>query len=203
MTERKFSNKELIKHCEKGLDFIAPFLVEEEKGGGVHQQAEILRIAIEALSFSAVPKADYDNAERDAQIGLELSERLERQLREKQADYDKLAAECASMKAALNPQSVPDSVLDVFSDTATYDVYSCGPWSSQNINNTEQVILAALNAMPKPETPATDAAIAEFKAQGADAVLRELVTSDDDDFTDAPAICANVAARCRQSACGG
>jgi len=40
-------------------------------------------------------------------------------------------------------------------------------------------------------------AISDLKSQGADSVLRALITSDDDDFTDAPAICAHVAAQLR------
>ena len=51
--------------------------------------------------------------------------------------------------------------------------------------------------LPPIEIPATDTAIDDFKAQGADMVLPALVTSDDDDFADAPAICANVAANLR------
>jgi len=40
-------------------------------------------------------------------------------------------------------------------------------------------------------------AIREIKAQGVDSVLRALVTSDDDDFTDSPNICAAVARQLR------
>ncbi|MEL1627570.1 hypothetical protein, partial [Klebsiella pneumoniae] len=36
------------------------------------------------------------------------------------------------------------------------------------------------------ETPATDRIVAGIKAEGAEACVRALVTSDDDDFTDAP-----------------
>ncbi|KLP36908.1 hypothetical protein ABF66_14110 [Enterobacter roggenkampii] len=49
-----------------------------------------------------------------------------------------------------------------------------------------------------PETPATDAFLAEVRAQGADECVRQLVISDDDDFSDAPNICAMVAHQLRK-----
>lgn len=48
------------------------------------------------------------------------------------------------------------------------------------------------------ETPATDSFLAEVRAQGADECVRQLVTSDDDDFSDAPNICAMVAHQLRK-----
>ncbi|QLN20063.1 hypothetical protein HVZ29_15045 [Escherichia coli] len=52
----------------------------------------------------------------------------------------------------------------------------------------------------KAETPATDALLAEVRAQGVDECVRQLVVSDDDDFTDAPNICAMVAHQLRKGA---
>ncbi|WP_176691112.1 hypothetical protein [Enterobacter kobei] len=49
-----------------------------------------------------------------------------------------------------------------------------------------------------PETPETDAFLAEVRAQGADECVRQLVISDDDDFSDAPNICAMVAHQLRK-----
>lgn len=53
------------------------------------------------------------------------------------------------------------------------------------------------------ETPATDAALAAIRAdamaEGAEACVRALVTSDDDDFTDAPNICSMVAYQLREA----
>lgn len=48
------------------------------------------------------------------------------------------------------------------------------------------------------ETPATDAFLAEVRAQGAEECVRQLVTSDDDDFSDAPNVCAEVARQFRK-----
>ena len=47
-------------------------------------------------------------------------------------------------------------------------------------------------------TPATDRIVAGIKADGAEACVRALVTSDDDDFADAPNICAMVAYQLRE-----
>ncbi|AWR69429.1 MULTISPECIES: hypothetical protein [Enterobacter cloacae complex] len=48
------------------------------------------------------------------------------------------------------------------------------------------------------KTPATDAFLAEVRAQGADECVRQLVTSDDDDFSDAPNVCAEVVRQFRK-----
>lgn len=48
--------------------------------------------------------------------------------------------------------------------------------------------------------PATDAYLAGIKADGAEACVRALVTSDDEDFIDAPNICAEVARLLREGA---
>ncbi|MBC4256652.1 hypothetical protein H8M44_12395 [Klebsiella pneumoniae] len=52
------------------------------------------------------------------------------------------------------------------------------------------------------ETPVTDRIVARIKAEGAEACVRALVTSDDDDFTDAPNICAMVAYQLRDGGNG-
>ncbi|EML5582173.1 hypothetical protein R9D63_001095 [Klebsiella oxytoca] len=62
-------------------------------------------------------------------------------------------------------------------------------------NKWEKLIVGVLN-----ETPATDRIVAGIKAEGAEACVRALVTSDDDDFADAPNICAMVAFHLREGA---
>ncbi|MGX8815753.1 hypothetical protein [Enterobacter kobei] len=54
------------------------------------------------------------------------------------------------------------------------------------------------DALNNIKTPATDAFLAEVRAQGADECVRQLVISDDDDFSDAPNICAMVAHKLRK-----
>lgn len=49
-----------------------------------------------------------------------------------------------------------------------------------------------------PETPATDSSLAEVRAQGAEECVRQLVISGDDDFSDAPNVCAMVAHQLRK-----
>lgn len=63
----------------------------------------------------------------------------------------------------------------------------------QSICEAEDRVSKALNG-----TPATDRIVAGFKADGAEACVRALVTSDDDDFADAPNICAMVAYQLRE-----
>lgn len=48
------------------------------------------------------------------------------------------------------------------------------------------------------ETPVTDAFLAEVRAQGAEECVRQLVISGDDDFSDAPNVCAMVAHQLRK-----
>ncbi len=52
------------------------------------------------------------------------------------------------------------------------------------------------------ETPAPDRIVSGIKAEGAEVCVRALVTSDDDDFTDAPNICAMVAYQLRDGGNG-
>ncbi|WP_339027850.1 hypothetical protein [Leclercia pneumoniae] len=51
---------------------------------------------------------------------------------------------------------------------------------------------------PQEPTPATDSFLAEVRAQGAEECIRQLVISDDDDFSDAPNVCAMVAHQLRK-----
>lgn len=50
------------------------------------------------------------------------------------------------------------------------------------------------------ETPATDSILDEVRAQGAEECVRQLVISGDDDFSDAPNVCAMVAHQLRKGA---
>ncbi|WP_110877296.1 hypothetical protein [Franconibacter helveticus] len=96
---------------------------------------------------------------------------------------DALAAENAALKAAI--KDVTDSAEEV-----EYEGYFTFVVNPDAVHSGVDLI--------EGETPATDAFIAEQRAQGAEACVKALATSDDDDFTDAPNICANVAAKLRQ-----
>lgn len=77
-----------------------------------------------------------------------------------------LVAENVALKAALSPQDIPDEALEAFGDTAEFDHDSCEAGSWSWVKNDSEVILAVFKAMPKPETPNTDAFTAELRAQG-------------------------------------
>ncbi|MGX8898499.1 hypothetical protein ACWQXT_03035 [Citrobacter werkmanii] len=76
-----------------------------------------------------------------------------------------LAVENAGLKAALNPEVIPDAAVEAFTETAImdHDWNETSEWSW--VENDTDVIRAVLEAI-KPETPATDAFLAEVRAQG-------------------------------------
>lgn len=82
-----------------------------------------------------------------------------------------LAAENAGLKAAFNPEEISEEAVDALQNTAEFDWDSndTGSWSW--IENDTDVIRAVLEAI-KPETPATDAFLAEVRAQIAEEALK-------------------------------
>ncbi|WP_336293574.1 hypothetical protein [Cronobacter dublinensis] len=76
-----------------------------------------------------------------------------------------LAAENAALKSAFNPEVIPEEAVEAFTETVImdHDWDDTGEWSW--VENDTDVIRAVLKAI-KPETPATDAFIAEQRAQG-------------------------------------
>lgn len=96
-----------------------------------------------------------------------------------QMQVEKLAAENAGLKR------FPDQIVSFIGKLG----------SSEIGRDTKEKIEFAAN---KVQTPVTDAFLAEVRAQGADECVRKLVTSDDDDFSDAPNICAMVAYQLRK-----
>lgn len=77
-----------------------------------------------------------------------------------------LAAENAGLKAALNPEAIPDAAVEAFTETAImgHDWNETGEYSW--VENDTDVIRAVLEAI-KPETPATDAFLAQVRASTA------------------------------------
>ncbi|HFQ8410201.1 TPA: hypothetical protein ACGTZJ_001916 [Klebsiella pneumoniae] len=120
--------------------------------------------------------------------------------------FKQLAAENVALKAAFHPSDIPSEWTDVFGDTAVIEHDAAGDNQGHSISwswveNQEEVIKSVLLAVEKGiETPATDRIYAGIKAEGAEACVRALVTSDDDDFSDAPNICAMVAFQLREGA---
>lgn len=110
------------------------------------------------------------------------------------AVIEALLAENVRLKAAMHPESIPDDVLDVFTDTVTYDYESCDAWSWAWVKNTDEVIKAVMNAMHKTETPATSAALAAIEARGVEkfaawASEQESMASDSGDKKEARIYC--------------
>lgn len=85
-----------------------------------------------------------------------------------------LAAENAGLKAALNPEVIPEVAVEAFTETVImdHDWNETSEWSW--VENDTDVIRAVLEAI-KPETPATDAFLAEVRAQGVDSAINTVV----------------------------
>ena len=82
------------------------------------------------------------------------------------SDYQKLVAENEALKSAFNPVEIPEDAVNAFNNTAEFDWDSNESGSWTWVENDTDVIRAVLDAMPKPETPATDSFTAELRAQG-------------------------------------
>ncbi|HHU0779789.1 TPA: hypothetical protein ACT92K_003546 [Enterobacter roggenkampii] len=82
-----------------------------------------------------------------------------------QMQVEKLAAKNAGLKAALNPEVIPEAAVEAFTETVImdHDWNETSEWSW--VENDTDVIRAVLEAI-KPETPDTDAFLAEVRAQG-------------------------------------
>ncbi|WP_194206777.1 hypothetical protein [Superficieibacter sp. 1612_C1] len=77
-----------------------------------------------------------------------------------------LVAENAALKSAFNPKEIPEDAVEAFTETAImdHDWDDTGSWSW--VENDTDVIRAVLAVMASPETPTTDAFIAEQQAIG-------------------------------------
>lgn len=94
-----------------------------------------------------------------------------------QMQVEKLAAENSGLKSALNPEVIPDAAVEAFTETAImdHDWNETSEWSW--VENDTDVIRAVLEAI-KPETPATDAFLAEVRAQGVEMFADNLLCPD-------------------------
>lgn len=102
----------------------------------------------------------------------------------KYEDYSALEARCAALAAELRAVEAIHNEA-VFITDEHYE--QCPP--------EVQKIIKSLAVM---QIPGYQAFLAEVRAQGAEECVRQLVTSDDDDFSDAPNICAMVAQQLRK-----
>lgn len=100
-------------------------------------------------------------------------------------DYAALEARCAALAAE---NAGLKSAIEKHADS----YIMCGYCRTERDGKNDDVC-EVLDSIP-----ATDAFLAEVRAQGADECVRQLVISDDDDFSDAPNICAMVAHQLRK-----
>ncbi|MCO8196343.1 hypothetical protein [Enterobacter hormaechei] len=99
-------------------------------------------------------------------------------------DYAALEARCAALAAELSSVLTDRAVILEDLDNTCFEI------GMQRGEKAE--------AYPTPVVANHDAFLAEVRAQGAEECVRQLVTSDDDDFSDAPNICAMVAQQLRK-----
>lgn len=89
-----------------------------------------------------------------------------------EATFAALAAENAGLKAALRPSDIPSELTDAFGDTAVIEHDATGDNQGHSVSwswvgNQEEVIKSVLLAVDGSiKTPATDAFLAEVRAQG-------------------------------------
>lgn len=120
----------------------------------------------------------------------ELQEQLENAQREfrsaditmqnLEAKCEKLAAENSGLKAALRPSDIPSEWTDAFGDTAVIEHDATGDNQGHSVSwswvgNQEEVIKSVLLAVDGSiKTPATEAFLAEVRAQARNELIDEL-----------------------------
>ncbi|EGD7221197.1 hypothetical protein JMA60_004114 [Shigella flexneri] len=108
----------------------------------------------------------------DLKVNETNAEYLVRKFAEAEAKCAALAAENTGLKAALNHEVIPDTAVEAFNETAIidHDWNDTSEWSW--VENDTDVIRAVLEAI-KPETPATDAFLAEIERKA----IRKFINS--------------------------
>ncbi|TXE41392.1 hypothetical protein FOT61_11400 [Serratia marcescens] len=119
----------------------------------------------EVLTYEAL-KEKCDRLEKINDQTLQVKLTMAETIKELTDRVNALAVENQALKAAMHPEFIPDEVLIVFGDTAKYGYDSCDAGGWAWVENDDEVIKAVFGAMPKPETPATDTALADVQAQG-------------------------------------
>ncbi|ENR8887630.1 hypothetical protein ACEXEL_000254 [Citrobacter koseri] len=114
-----------------------------------------------------------DAAEQANKLAQEATEKLVQ-------ERDALAAENAALKAVLRPSDIPSEWTDAFGDTAVIEHDATGDNQGHSVSwswvgNQEEVIKSVLLAVDGSiKTPATEAFLAEVRAQGVDAAIEHL-----------------------------
>lgn len=150
-------------------------------------------------------KVNETNAEYLVRKFGELESKLETALRECRSagiTIDNLEAKCAAL--AVENAGLKSGILQASENMeAHHDDH--GLFSYDADGEQMDALLRLCDAqdsialLENAKTPATDAFLAEVRAQGADECVRQLVISDaEDDFCDAPNVCAMVAHQLRK-----
>lgn len=114
-----------------------------------------------------------DAAEQANKLAQEATEKLVQ-------ERDALAAENAALKAVLRPSDIQSEWTDAFGDTAVIEHDATGDNQGHSVSwswvgNQEEVIKSVLLAVDGSiKTPATEAFLAEVRAQGVDAAIEHL-----------------------------
>ncbi|EPT8337875.1 hypothetical protein ACVS3M_003435 [Enterobacter hormaechei] len=176
-------------------------LVEMIKRNGLlaslPQLEELYQVAIE----NELKLADSQREFRAADATIE---NLQMQLNAECEAKLALAAENAGLKAALNPEVIPEVAVEAFTETVImdHDWNETSEWSW--VENDTDVIRAVLEAI-KPETPATEAFLAEVRAAAVDEVCLKISNAIINCYQDemvgldvAETICGDFAAQLRK-----
>ncbi|EPY1675412.1 hypothetical protein ACW9T4_004681 [Salmonella enterica subsp. enterica] len=97
------------------------------------------------------------------------------------SDYADLEAKCAALvaenvglKAALSPEVIPDAAIEAVFEVARIDREWNEVYEFAFVDNEDEVVRAVLNAVAPTETLATDAFLAEMRAQGVERYAAQL-----------------------------
>lgn len=108
--------------------------------------------------------------------------------RELEAKCAALAAENVGLKAALSPEVIPDAAIEAVFEVARIDREWNEVYEFAFVDNEDEVVRAVLNAVAPTETLATDAFLAEMRAQarkeGAYFVANRMLAAWDAGFID-------------------
>lgn len=121
-------------------------------------------ITIDNLEARCATLADDNEKAMEAMMKADAAVKLAHE------KFSAMAAENAVLKQAFNPAEIPEEAVEAFTETAImdHDWNDTSEWSW--VENDTDVIRAVLEAI-KPETPDTDAFLAEVRAQGVEMVI--------------------------------
>ncbi|MEG5390483.1 hypothetical protein UXO36_00085 [Enterobacter hormaechei] len=153
-----------------------------EKMAELMQQIEVNSPRVAALHYCLSETARHiaeleqklAESQREFRAADATIENLQMKLNAEREAKLALAAENAGLKAALNPEVIPEAAVEAFTETVImdHDWNETSEWSW--VENDTDVIRAVLEAI-KPETPDTEAFLAEVRAQESKRVYESIL----------------------------